>query len=246
LHSRKQTRMDRNTSALDKHVSNKPSVHQVTSIGHVNSTNPSPEPAVFFPLFVDLRGRKCVVVGGGAVAARKIAGLLGYGAQVTVVSPRAVTAIRKLVQDGKAVWVRRKFAATDLDGAFLAIAATAAWRVNAAVYQACAIRGVLCNSVDDPEHCDFIYAAVMHRGPLQIAVSTSGASPALAARLRLELEDRFGEEWALWVERLSVQRRALLDKKIPARRRTKLLADMSSDAAFRAFLAQSGCAHVDH
>lgn len=207
---------------------------------------PVRESAVFFPLFVDLRGRKCVVVGGGAVAARKIAGLVRYGAQVTVVSPRVVTAIRKLIQDGKAVWLPRKFAAADLDRAFVAIAATATSSVNAAVYRASAIRGILCNSVDDPEHCDFIYAAVMRRGPLQIAVSTSGASPALAARLRHELEDRFGEQWTLWVERLSVQRRALLNQKMPARRRAKLLADMSSDAAFRAFLGQSGCAHVDH
>lgn len=201
---------------------------------------------MFFPLFVDLRRRRCLVVGGGAVAAHKIAGLLHYGAQVTVVSPQVVSPLRKLVQDRKIEWIRRKFAAADVDHAFFAVAATDRASVNAAVYRACVQSGVLCNSVDDPEHCDFIYPAVVQRGLLQIAVSTSGSSPGLAARLRRELEARYGAEWSLWVEQLSAQRRALLSGKVPARRRAKLLAEISSDAAFRAFVAQPSCALVHH
>jgi len=201
---------------------------------------------LFFPLFVDLRKRRCLVVGAGAIAARKIAGLLQYGAQVTVVSPRAVSVIRKLAQDGKIGWLPRKFAAADVDHAFLAVAATATPSVNAAVYRACTQSGILCNSVDDPEHCDFIYPAVMRRGLLQIAVSTGGSSPGLAARLRRELEARYSAEWSLWLEQVAAQRHALLSRKMPARRRAKLLADISSEAAFRAFVAHRSGAVVDH
>ena len=164
-------------------------------------------------MLVNLAGRKCLVVGAGIVAAGKIDGLLHCGADVVVVSPRAVLAIQRLAHDGRIVWRQKAFSQRDVQGKFLAIAATNSSKVNEAVFRACAVRGVLCNSADDPEHCDFIYPAVARRGALQIAISTGGCSPALAARLRRELERQFGPEWGAWVEHLGKCRDELLEGK---------------------------------
>ncbi len=192
----------------------------------------------FFPMLVSLAGKKCLVVGAGQVAAAKIQGLLFSGADVTVVSPRAVPAIQHQARAGALIWRRRNFAAKDLDGAFLAVAATNSTKTNAAVFHACASRSVLCNSVDDPEHCNFIYPAVARRGPLQIAISTGGRSPALAARLRRELEQQFGPEWGAWVEDLGERRDDILRRRIPATTRRSLLQQLASPQAFRAFLRE--------
>ena len=187
-------------------------------------------------MLVNLAGRKCAVVGAGTVAAAKIEGLLLCGADVLVVSPHAVTAIQRLARTGKLVWRRRAFSPRDVQGKFLAIAATDSSQVNEAVFQACAARGVLCNSVDDPEHCDFIYPAVARRGPLQIAISTGGRSPALAARLRRELERQFGPEWGAWVEDLGRRRDELLSGRMPEKSRRRRLQQMVTPKAFRDFL----------
>ena len=169
-------------------------------------------------MLVNLAGRKCVVVGAGSIAAAKIKGLLLCDADVVVVSPRAVLAIQRLARAGRLVWRRKAFSPGDVRGKFLAIAATSSSEINEAVFRACAVRGVLCNSVDDPVHCDFIYPAVARRGPLQIAISTGGHSPALAARLRRELERQFGPEWGAWVEDLGRRRDELLKQKLCPRR----------------------------
>jgi precorrin-2 dehydrogenase/sirohydrochlorin ferrochelatase len=190
----------------------------------------------FFPILVNLAGRKCVVVGAGTVAAAKIEGLLLCGADVVVVSPRAVQAIQRLARAGRLVWRRKAFSRRDVQGKFLAIAATNSSKINEAVFRACAARGVLCNSVDDPQHCDFIYPAVARRGPLQIAISTGGCSPALAARLRRELERQFGPEWGAWVEHLGRRRDELLRGKMPAKSRRRRLQQMVTPKAFRDFL----------
>jgi precorrin-2 dehydrogenase / sirohydrochlorin ferrochelatase len=191
-----------------------------------------------FPILVKLRGRNCLVVGAGKVAAAKIRGLLNHGARVVVVSPRAVLFIEQQAQAGVIVWRRRAFAATDVDGAFLVIAATNSSSLNGAIFRACTARGILCNAVDDPQHCHFFYPAVVRRGPLQIAISTSGYSPALAARLRRELERQFGPEWGAWLENLGRMRRDLLRQKIsPAMRRRQLL-KMASARAFATFVRE--------
>jgi precorrin-2 dehydrogenase/sirohydrochlorin ferrochelatase len=123
-----------------------------------------------------------------------------------------------------------------VQGKFLAVAATNSSKVNDAVFRACAEQGVLCNSVDDPQHCDFIYPAVARRGPLQIAISTGGRSPALAARLRRELERQFGAEWGAWVEYLGMRREELLRGKMPAKSRRRSLQRMATPKAFRDFV----------
>jgi siroheme synthase-like protein len=162
-----------------------------------------------FPIFVKLRGRLVVIVGGGEIAAGKIDGLLRAGANVRVVAPEVNAALRKLIGRGMVVWVAREFRVQDLAGATLAIAATSAPGVNAAVYREAETRGTLCNAVDDIENCHFYYGSIVQRGDLQIAISTNGKSPALAQRLRQELEQQFGPEYEVWLEWLGAARELL-------------------------------------
>jgi precorrin-2 dehydrogenase/sirohydrochlorin ferrochelatase len=186
-------------------------------------------------MLVRLQGRKCVVVGGGNIAAEKTAGLVIHGAQVEIVSPRVVRQIQRQVREGKIVWHRRKFTPRDVDGAFLVVAATNSSPTNATVFRACTARGILCNAVDDPRYCDFFYPAVVRRGPLQIAISTNGKSPALASRLRVELEKQFGPEWGAWVEDLGKTRQGILAKKMSAKTRRQRLLKIASAEAFEQY-----------
>jgi precorrin-2 dehydrogenase/sirohydrochlorin ferrochelatase len=149
-----------------------------------------------------------------------------------------VRQIQKQARAGLIVWRRRAFSARDVNGAFLVIAATSCSPVNKTVFRACRKRGVLCNAVDDPEHCDFFYPAVVRRGDLQIAISTNGSSPALAARLRRELQEQFGPEWGFWVQQLSRMRRELLGKEMPVTTRRRRLLRMASAEAFKAFMRE--------
>ena len=194
----------------------------------------------FFPMMVKLEGRKCVVVGAGAVAEEKISGLLPHLARVTVVSPLATRKIQKQAQAGIITWKQRRFRPNDVAGAFLVIAATDSAAVNAAVFRASTARSVLCNSVDDPPNCDFFYPAVVRRGALQIAISTNGRSPALASRLRRELEQQFGPEWADWLGHIGKMRNQIVSERMsPIKRREQLL-DIASPKAFREFLRKNG------
>ena len=162
-----------------------------------------------FPAFLKLRGRWCVVVGGGKVAEGKIASLLDAEAQIVVVAPEATDAIAEWAREGRIQWHAKLFERDDLTGAFLAVAATSAPGVNHEVFLAAEVHGILCNAVDDPDRCNFYYPAVVRRGALQIAISTAGLSPALSQRLRRELEEQFGPEYELWIEWLGAMRSAL-------------------------------------
>lgn len=134
---------------------------------------------------LDVRGRDCLVVGGGRVATEKAEGLLECGAEVTVVAPQVDDALRAL----QVRVAERRFTASDVVGRFLVIAATSDRSVNAAVSAAANARQTPCNVADDPELCSFILPAVVRRGPIVVGVSTGGASPALAQRLRDEISD---------------------------------------------------------
>lgn len=142
----------------------------------------------YYPVFLEMTDRPCVVVGGGAVAERKAEGLLAAGAQVTVVSPELTPALAALKQEGRLRHVARAYREGDLEGYEVAVVATDDGSVNAAVAREGRERGVWVNAVDDPPNCDFIIPSVIRRGDVVIAVSTGGASPALARRLREELE----------------------------------------------------------
>lgn len=143
----------------------------------------------YYPVFLDLRGRRCVVVGGGEVALRKVEGLLAAGAEVTVVAPQA------LPMPAGVTLVERAFRPDDLDGAFFVISATGDRAVNSAVAEEAKARDILINVVDVPAESSAILPAVVRRGEFVLAISTGGASPALARRLRERLEQEFGEEY---------------------------------------------------
>src|SRR5271154_1689912 len=137
-----------------------------------------------FPMFLKLRGRRCLVVGAGTIAEEKIEGLLDTSAEIRVVAPEATPRVRALAREKKIRWERRRFKPADLKDAFLAVAATSSPALHEKIYCEARRRGVLCNVVDDPPHCDFYYGSVERRGALQIAISTNGYSPALAQRIR--------------------------------------------------------------
>ncbi len=176
---------------------------------------------LLFPMFLKLAGRTCLVVGAGAVAEQKIPGLIACGAQVRVVAPSASLSVTELANRGVLAWQRKTFTAGDLEGVFLSVAATSSLEVNHAVYHESSQRGILCNVVDDPPYCDFFYPAVVRRGHFQVAISTGGHSPALAQRIRKELESQFPPAYAEWTEHLSRERSRLFsDVDDPALRRT--------------------------
>ena len=152
-----------------------------------------------FPMFMKLEGRSCLVVGAGTVGEPKISSLIEAGASVRVVALHATAAVTEWAEAGAITWEARAFKSADLDGAFLVIAATNSRDLNAAIFHEARQRNILCNVVDDPEHCDFYYPAVVRRGDLQIAISTNGQSPALAQRIRRELEIQFGPEYGEWL-----------------------------------------------
>ncbi len=192
-----------------------------------------------FPIFVKLEGRLIVVVGGGAIAEGKIPGALAAGARIRLVAPSITPQIAEWVHFGKIDWLPKEFEAADLQGAFLAIAATSAPGVNGAVFREAEARGILCNAVDDIEHCHFYYGAVVQRGDLQIAISTNGKSPALAQRLRKEFEVEFGPEYEAWLQWLGSARDALRATDPKSETTKKLLRELASRPMFEEFLRRS-------
>jgi siroheme synthase-like protein len=192
-----------------------------------------------FPIFVKLEGRLIVVVGGGTIAEGKIPGVLTAGARIRLIAPSITPQIAAWVRFGKIDWLPKEFEAEDLHGAFLAIAATSAPGVNETVFRDAEARGILCNAVDDIEHCHFYYGAVVQRGDLQIAISTNGKSPALAQRLRQELETEFGPEYEVWLQWLGAAREALRANAPSSETTKQLLHELASRPMFEEFLRQA-------
>jgi len=150
----------------------------------------------FYVACLRLDGRRCVVVGGGEVGLEKVEGLLTCGAAVTLVAPRAHAELERLAAEGSIVWEQRAYRPPDLERAFLVIAATADSEVNIGVHADAEQRTMLVNVVDVPPLCNFILPAIVRSGPLAIAISTAGASPALAKRMKREIAEQFGEPYA--------------------------------------------------
>jgi siroheme synthase-like protein len=163
----------------------------------------------YYPAFLDLRGRKCLVVGGGVVAERKAESLLECGARVKVVTREASHGLAELARRGSLELDLRDYKSEDLSEIFLAIAATDDPAVQTRIGGEAKERGLLVNVVDDPANCTFIVPAVARRGELSIAISTGGRSPALAARIREKLEGQFGPEYGEWVDLLGQLRETL-------------------------------------
>lgn len=176
-----------------------------------------------FPAFIKLARRRCLLVGAGEVALQKIPSLLAADARLRVVAPRIHPGIAALADAGAIEVDQREFSAEDLDGVFLVIAATDDPAVNAAVYDAAVERNILCNSVDDPPHCDFYFGSVVSRGDLQIAISTAGESPALAQRLRKEIDAQLPDDLGPWLAEVDRLRREVLAQVEPGEERKLLL-----------------------
>ncbi len=151
----------------------------------------------FYIACLRLSGRRCVVVGGGEIGLEKVEGLLACDGEVTLIAPTALEALQAYAREGSIRWEQRPYAGpADLEGVFMAIAATDDTDVNIAVYDDAERRAMLVNVVDVPPLCNFILPAIVRTGPLAIAISTAGASPALAKRMKREIEGQFGAEYA--------------------------------------------------
>jgi precorrin-2 dehydrogenase/sirohydrochlorin ferrochelatase len=176
----------------------------------------------YYPAYLDLRERPCVVIGGGAIAERKTLSLIEAGAVVTVISPSLTPKLLDLSASGKISHLKKNFEEQDLIGAFLAIAATDSPDVNSAAAQACKKKQVLVNVVTPPEESSFIVPSVIERGELLIAVSTSGASPALSKKIRQELDKRYGPEYELLLSKLTSIRKRVREEVVDETERRKI------------------------
>lgn len=163
----------------------------------------------YYPVFLDLRGRAGLVVGGGDVAHGKVGGLLRAGARVTVVAPRVAESVQRLAEQGRVTLVARPYGSQDVRGFQVVVAATDDVEVNRRVAADAELAGVLVNVVDDPQHSTFIAPAVLERGELQIAVSTSGASPSFAVFLRDRIAGEIGPEYGMALAILQKVRKQL-------------------------------------
>jgi precorrin-2 dehydrogenase / sirohydrochlorin ferrochelatase len=150
----------------------------------------------FYIACLKLTGRRCLVVGGGAIGLEKVEGLLACDADVVLVAPEAIDPLRELAAEGSIRWEQREYRPEDLEGSFMAIASTDDTDVNIGVYEDAERRAMLVNIVDVPPLCNFILPAIVRSGPLAIAISTAGASPALAKRIKAEIAEEYGEPYA--------------------------------------------------
>ncbi|MGD9269011.1 MAG: bifunctional precorrin-2 dehydrogenase/sirohydrochlorin ferrochelatase [Desulfobacterales bacterium] len=166
----------------------------------------------YYPINLDIKNRRCLVVGGGAVGTRKVKTLLDCGARVTVVSPDPTPQLQELAAQGAIQLKQRPYRNDDVDKMFLVIGATDDERLNRQISNDAEQHNTLCNIADRPEVCNFILPAIVRRGDLVITISTSGNSPALAKRLRLDLEKQFGDEYADFLRLMGAIREKLLSQ----------------------------------
>jgi siroheme synthase-like protein len=198
-----------------------------------------------FPAFLRLQKRLVVVIGGGAIATDKIPALLQTGARVRVISPKVTPKIAEWVRNREVEWLPKLFDGDDLSGAFLVVAATALRDLNESVFLQADARNILCNAVDDIDHCHFFYGSIVQRGDLQIAISTNGKSPALAQRLRKELEQQFGPEYAMWLEWLGAAREVLRAQATEPEAVKQWLHLLASRSCYERFLQEAGASNKD-
>ena len=182
-----------------------------------------------YPIFLNLTGYRSLVIGGGKIAARKINVLLSSGAKVTVVASAVAAEVARLARRKKILLRKRRFTPADLSGAQLVIAATDDQQVNELASRVAKRKGIWINVVDQPALCSFIFPAVVHRGKLVIAVSTGGASPALAKWIRRDLEKRYGAEFRRLLEKMAAAR-GRIKEKVPGIRRRKELFERALSA----------------
>ena len=176
----------------------------------------------YYPACLDIKGKKCVVVGGGEVAERKVNLLLKCGAEVSIVSPNLTRRLKELNSKGKIKFLKGEFKEKYLKDIFLVIGATDNCNVNFKVYESANKKNILVNIVDSPELCNFIVPSIVERGDLTIAISTGGKSPALAKKLRKELEDRYGFEYAKFLNLMGNLRKRISSQIMDKRKREEI------------------------
>lgn len=167
----------------------------------------------YYPVNLDIKNRKCLVVGGGSVGTRKVLTLLDCGAIVTLVSPDAAEKLLELADNGSISWEKRSYLASDLDTMFLVFGTTDDEELNRKISADAEKLNMLCNIADRPEVCNFILPSIVNRGDLVISISTSGKSPAFAKKLRKQLEKQFGVEYVEFLRLMGAIREKLLSEK---------------------------------
>ena len=167
----------------------------------------------YYPVNLDIKGQRCLVVGGGQVGTRKVKTLLECRAKVTVVSPMVTETLQRLADAGNIHLQKRAYQKTDLDGMFLVIGTTDDADLNRKIFIEAQKQNMLCNIADSPKSCNFILPSIVHRGDLVISISTSGTSPAFAKKLRKDFENRFGDEYREFLQLMGAIRKKLLSEK---------------------------------
>ena len=163
----------------------------------------------YFPFFIDLKDKKVLVVGGGKVATRKVEKLLSFTENITVVAPKVTETIKRLAKEGKITLKRRRFLVSDLKDAFAVIVAVDSLELQRRIFKLCEKRGILCNSVDSPDYCNFIFPSLVVKGDLVIGISTGGKVPALSKRVREIIEDCLPEDVDKVLEEIARLRKSL-------------------------------------
>ncbi len=189
---------------------------------------PADAPAPHYPMYLNLSARSVVVVGEGTAAERKAAAFLRYGADVTVISAEATDLLRQMEADGLIVLEPREYRRGDLEGVALVVCAGASEHVSREVYRDADARGCPVNVGGQPELCNYLIPTSLRRGPLQIAISTSGAAPSVAKRLRDEIRASYGEEWGTYVALLGSVRALAIDRIPDPAVREDVLADVAA------------------
>ncbi len=182
----------------------------------------------YYPAFLNLRGKKCVVVGGGKVARRKLGPLLQAGAEVIVISPKITPEIKKLALEKQIAYKKKVYRDSDLDDAFLVIGATNLPNVNRRIHAFAEKNNLLANIVDHPDLCNFIVPSLFSRGHLQIAISTGGISPSLSQKIRKELGQTFGRDYARFLNFLAKLRPTIITRVKDPKRRQQILRKLAS------------------
>jgi len=179
------------------------------------------------PMFMKMQGRRCLIVGAGGIALEKLRVLLDCDARVRVIAPETLPEVEQLAIEGRIVLSRKEFVDSDLEGVAVVIAATDNPELNHRIYAQAVARGRLVNVVDDPEFCDFYFGSIVRRGALQVAISTTGESPAFAQQLRQEIDEALPADTGSWLAHIGELRRLINRTVAPGPSRTSLLRQLA-------------------
>jgi precorrin-2 dehydrogenase / sirohydrochlorin ferrochelatase len=180
-----------------------------------------------YPLFLDISGKSCIVTGGGKIAERKVVMLLKFNAEVKVISPKINRALSKLLELGKIKVIEREYKDGDLNEASLVFAATNKKEINERIKNEAALKGILVNVVDDPVLCDFIVPSIVKKGPIVIAISTSGVLPSLSKKLRKEISEHISKDYVKYVQIVGNFRKLLIETVKDKKKRAEIMAEIN-------------------